>query len=146
VLRLIRNNDDALPTVQGPQLASDLSEHDGLASVIEALSSPPPSLILGQGTGPYANDAAELAALSAFIDKAIPIATPLSHFGHTLGASSLLSIALAATRPSLPNAVANTTDGRPIRWPPVREILVTCRALNGACAATSVGGISNAKT
>lgn len=34
-------------------------------------------------------------------------------------------------------------------WPPVREnttALATCRALNGACAATGVGKISHAKT
>jgi hypothetical protein len=151
VLRLVRtNNEHAFPTVHGPELASDLVEHDGLSSVIEALY-PRPSLILGQGTGPYANDAAELASLAAFVNTNIPIATPLTHFGHTLGASSLLSIALAVTFPALPNAAESTTDGRPIctggpLWPPVREVLVTCRALNGACAATSVGGIAHAKT
>lgn len=126
VLRLVRaENDDALPVVQGPELASDLVEHDGLSSVIEALSPQDPSLIFGQGTGPYASDAAELAALAAFIDKNIPIATPLSNFGHTLGASSLLPIALAARES--------------------KNVLVTCRALNGACAATYVGKVSHAK-
>ncbi|MEN3325805.1 MAG: 3-oxoacyl-[acyl-carrier-protein] synthase [Acidobacteriota bacterium] len=150
VLKLVRaNNDVVFPIVHEPELASDLVEHDGLSSVLEALS-PNPSLILGQGTGPYANDAAELAALAAFVDKNVPIATPLTHFGHTLGASSLLSVALAATFPSLPNAAESTTDGRPIcnggpPWPAVREVVVTCRALNGACAATSVGSISEPK-
>jgi len=151
-LRLVRSNDKALPTVHGPELASDLVEHDGLSTVIEALS-PNPSLILGQGTGPYTNDAAELSALASFVNTNIPISTPLTHFGHTLGASSLLSIALAATIPSMANTSDKTTDGRTIcrggpPWPPAPEpknVLVTCRALNGACAATSVGGIPNAK-
>ncbi len=108
-------------------MASDLVEHDGLSSVIGAVSPLNPSLVLGQGTGPYANDAAELKALATFIDNQVPIATPLTNFGHTLGASSLLSIAIGATNPS---------DG---------EILATCRALNGACSATSIGEISHAK-
>ena len=129
VLRLVRAQDGAeITTLEGPELASDLIEHDGLSSVIEALSPLNPSLILGQGTGPYANDAAELRALATFIDQQVPIATPLINFGHTLGASSLLSIAIGATNPS---------DG---------EILATCRALNGACAATAVGKVSHAKT
>jgi len=132
VLRLARAQDDAeQTTLHGPELASDLVEHDGLSSVIEALAVVNPALILGQGTGPYATDAAELRAFARFIDKQVPIATPLSYFGHTLGASSLLSIALGAVRP--------------FRWPQVGEILATCRALNGACAATSVGKTSHAK-
>jgi len=149
VLRLARGGETIL---QGPELGSDLVDYDGLANVIEALSPLNPALILGQGTGPYANDTAELAALATFVDKSVPITTPLTNFGHTLGASSLLSIALSASPPSLPNAAETTTDGRPIcwggpPWPPVRgTVLATCRALNGACAATSVGRISHAKT
>jgi len=149
VLRLARAGETIL---QGPELGSDLVEHDGLSCVIEALSPLNPSMILGQGTGPYANDTAELAAVAAFVDKHVPIATALTNFGHTLGASSLLSIALAATQPFLPNPVGETIDGRPIcrggpPWPPVRgTVLATCRALNGACAATSVGTISHPST
>jgi len=155
VLRLVRAEDDAAQTVlHGPELGSDLVEHDALSRMIEALAPMNPTMIFGQGTGPYANDVAELRALAAFVDKDVPIVTPLSHFGHTLGASSLLSIALAAALPSLANSTDNTSDGRPIcrggpPWPPLREniaALATCRALNGACAATSVGKISHAKT
>jgi len=157
VLRLARAQDDAGQTMlQGPELASDLVDHDGLSDVIEALSPLDPAFILGQGTGPYANDAAELAAFAAFVDKKVPLATPLSHFGHTLGASSLLSIALGAGLPSMPNSSEITTDGRLIcrggpPWPPLprhrqkESGLATCRALNGACAATSVGRVSPAK-
>jgi Beta-ketoacyl synthase, N-terminal domain len=154
VLKLARaNNDDEFPTLHGPELASDLVEHDGLSSAIEALSPGHPSLILGQGTGPYTNDAAELVALATFVNTNVPISTPLTHFGHALGASSLLSIALAAAIPSMANSTDKTSDGRTIcrvgpPWPPAhgpKNVLATCRALNGACAATSVGGISHSK-
>ena len=151
VLKLVRANDDALPKLHGPELASDLVEHDALSDVIAATSPQNATMIFGQGTGPYANDAAELNALSTFVDKNVPIATPLTHFGHTLGASSLLSIALAATLPSLATSSDETSDHRPLcrggpPWPPVRgtTVLATCRALNGACAATVVGNIPHA--
>lgn len=145
VLRLVRAQNDSENVLHGPELASDLVDHDGLASVIEALSPLNPGLILGQGTGPYANDAAELRAFAALIDKQVPLGTPLTFFGHTLGASSLLSIALGAVIPSQANPSGFTTDGRRFCWPLVGEILATCRALNGACAATSVGNVSHAK-
>ena len=151
-LKLGRADTNELPVLHGPELASDLVEHDGLSDVIGALSPRNPTLIFGQGTGPYANDAAELAAIKTFVDKQVPIATPLTYFGHTLGTSSLLSIALAAALPTMADSTDKTSDGRTIArtcppWPAVPEIksvLATCRALNGACAATSVGGISSA--
>jgi hypothetical protein len=95
VLRLVPDEDGDF---SGPELGSDLVDHDGLSSVLEALSPQEPSLVLGQGTGSY---------------------------GHTLGASGLLSVALAAGS---------------------QRVLVTCRAMNGACAATMIGGNSRAKT
>jgi Beta-ketoacyl synthase, N-terminal domain len=152
VLKLGPANTDELPVLHGPELASDLVEHDGLSDVIETLPPRNPTMIFGQGTGPFANDAAELEALATYIDKKIPIATPLTYFGHTLGASSLLSIALAAALPSTANSTDKTSDGRTIcrgcpPWPPGpgnKSVLATCRALNGACAATRVGGISHA--
>ena len=144
-------NTDELPVLHGPELATDLPEHDGLSDVLETLCPRNPALIFGQGTGPYANDAAELAALATFIDKKIPIVTPLTNFGHTLGASSLLSIALAAALPATANSTDKTSDGRTIGMsrPPwqspqrIESALATCRALNGACAATRVGGVSH---
>jgi hypothetical protein len=153
VLRLVRSqNYQAETALQGPALASDLIDYDGLSGVIDALSPVNPALILGQGTGPYANDSAELAAFAASVDKNVPVATPLTNFGHTLGASSLLSIALAAVLPTLANSPEITTDGRTIcmggpPWPPQprsKNVLATCRALNGACAATAVGNFSPA--
>jgi Beta-ketoacyl synthase, N-terminal domain len=94
VLRLVRGEEGSF---SGPELGSDLEDHDGLSSVIEALSGKETSTVLSPGIGPY---------------------------GHTLGASGLLSVALAVQS-------SNT--------------LVTCRAMNGACAATMVGGKFDAK-
>ncbi len=173
VLRLVRTTDEAT-MLHGPELGSDLIGHDGLSCVLEQVSQQDTGLILGQGTGPFANDAAELAAFSAFVDKSVPIATPLTHFGHTLGASGLLAVALGALihqSGSVPTSIANlaneTTDHRtycrggplwppsvetrPIRntlfqtkgghgGPPLQYVLASCRALNGACGATMVGG------
>lgn len=148
VLRLVSSEDET--TLNGPELGSDLVAHDGLSSVIETLATENPSMIFGQGTGPYANDVAELKALGNFVDKNVPISTPLSHFGHTLGASSLLAIALAALSlnkavPALANPEIKTSDGRPL-WNGCSpdSVVATCRALNGACAATSLGSISHA--
>jgi hypothetical protein len=146
VMRVVRAKGAA--GLHGPELRSDLVDHDGLAAVLEASSPGNPSLILGQGTGPFANDSAELAALSRFVDADIPLATPLSRFGHTLGASGLLAVALGALSqqscgviPSLIGSATEASDWRPLgrNGMPLREILVTCRALNGACAATVVG-------
>jgi hypothetical protein len=95
VLKLVRAEEE---NFIGPELGSDLVDHDGLASVLEALSPEEPALALSQGTGSY---------------------------GHALGASGLLSVALAASS---------------------QKVLVTCRAMNGACAATMVNGESRAKT
>lgn len=95
VLRLVRVEEG---NFSGPELGSDLVDHDGLSSVIKALSAQEPSSVLSPGIGPY---------------------------GHTLGASGLLSLARGLQS-------SNT--------------LVTCRAMNGACAAMMVGGEFDAKT
>ncbi len=100
-------------------LQSELDDHDGLRGVLESLSPQNVSLILGQGTGPFENDRAELAAFSEFAGNDVPVITPLTDFGHTLGASGLLSVALGISKG--------------------RNVLITCRALNGACAAVIVG-------
>jgi hypothetical protein len=94
VLRLSRAKEG---NFSGPELGSDLVDHDGLSSVVEALSGGDAPVVLGQGTGPY---------------------------GHTLGASGLLAVALGAQS---------------------QKTLVTCRAMNGACAATLVGRGIDAK-
>ena len=124
--------------LQGPELGSDL------LGVLEQVSPQSAGLIVGQGTGPFANDTAELAAFAAFVDKSVPIITPLTHFGHTLGASGLLSIALGALihqTGSLPPTLASSTycTGGHVQY-----VLASCRALNGACGATMVGGDTHA--
>ena len=160
VVRVVRGEGDAT-VLHGPVLGSDLVEHDALSDVLERVSPQNASLILGQGTGPFAVDSAELAALAAFVDKKVPISTPLTQFGHTLGASGLLAVALAALihqTNSLPNPTGETTDGRTYcrggpPWPPFSDstkgghggpplqyVLTSCRALNGACGATMIGG------
>ena len=79
-----------------PLLGHDLEGGDGLARVLAALPPAAPSLVLAQGTGPAAADRAELDAIGARLDADVPVTSALHHFGHTLGASGLLSAALAA--------------------------------------------------
>lgn len=150
VLKLMRARDEAT-ILHGPELGSDLVAHDGLTSVLEQVSPHDATLIVGQGTGPFANDTAELAAFSAFVDKRVPLTTPLTHFGHTLGASGLLAAALGAlihqsgiVPTSLANSVRETSDGRTYctgrhGGPPLQYVLTSCRALNGACGAMMIG-------
>jgi hypothetical protein len=140
-----RRKGDKPVVISGPVLQSDLEDHDGLSGVLESVSAQDASLILGQGTGPFENDAAELAAFSSVIDKHVPVTTPLSHFGHTLGASGLLAVALGALSQTtvVPYLITDgqAMDGRPMlsNAVPPRYVLTTCRALNGACAATLTG-------
>ena len=154
VLKLVRADSEGQSI--DLELRSDLDDYDGLSGVLGGLSLGDTSLILGQGTGPFENDNAELAAFSAFVDKHVALATPLSNFGHTLGASGLLAIALGALTckmglllPSLTSDVAEAMDGRIFCMggppSPRRQVLTTCRALNGACGATVVGGNVPAK-
>jgi hypothetical protein len=78
----------------------------------------------------------------------VPLATPAWHFGHALGASSLLAVALAAaaTRGPIARLLAlrdpAALDGRPLVTGAARarEVVVACRALGGACGACVVGG------
>jgi hypothetical protein len=146
-LRLARDDVAAGPTLAGPALGHDLDGDDGLARVLAALAPSAPSLLLGQGTGPAAADRAELDAIRARVDARVPITSALEHFGHALGASGLLSTALAAlaARAPIPRALAlpaaAASDARPIVTGGVasRHTVVVCRALGGACAALALG-------
>ena len=142
----------------GPVLANELTRDDGLPRVLAQLSAAKPQLLLGQGTGPFANDESELGAFQNFVSPDVPLATSLVHFGHTLGASGLLSLALAALiqrRPQALSALAMPTayasDGRPMNTKTIgnsvghnaeeiNNVLVSCRALNGSCAAAAIVG------
>lgn len=144
-VRLTRGDGPRLSSIE---LGHDLDRDDGLTRVLAALGPIEPALIIGQGTGPALVDRAELAALSARISGAVPLATPARHFGHVLGASSLLAVALAAaaTRGPIARLLALrdpvAIDGRPLVTGAVRagEVVVACRALGGACGACVVGG------
>jgi len=136
------------PRLSVIELGHDLEGDDGLLRALTALGPIAPELIIGQGTGPAAVDRAELAALAARIPGAVPLATPVCHFGHALGASSLLAVALAAAaiRGPIARLLAlrdpAALDGRPLvtGGARAREIVVGCRALGGACGACVVGG------
>jgi len=146
-LRLTRDNAEEGTPFAGPVLGHDLDGDDGLARVLTALAPTAPSLLLGQGTGPAAADRAELDAIRAGVDARVPITSALEHFGHALGASGLLSTALAAlaARASIPRALAlpaaAAVDGRPLVTGGVASAhtVVVCRALGGACAALAIG-------
>jgi hypothetical protein len=135
----------ALARIEGPTLAQDL-DGSGLRRALAPHSAGTPDLLLGLGTGPHPTDSAELAALDSF-PRGVPLATALAHFGHTLGASGPLSLALAilAARagrslPALRMPAARAMDGRPL-WdggPGPRAAVVACRALSGACAAIAL--------
>jgi len=133
----------------GPTLGNELGRDDGMPRVLEKVSVDTPQLLLGQGTGPFANDEAELAAFRKYFAADVPLATSLVHFGHTLGASGLLSTALAALLErsqqqlsTLTMPTQHASDGRPLNVADnstsPRSVLVSCRALNGSCAAAGV--------
>jgi hypothetical protein len=152
-LKLVRASGDDQVQLIGPALGNELVRDDGLPRVLEKVSAVTPQLLLGQGTGPFANDEAELAAFRKYVAPAVPLATSLVHFGHTLGASGLLSIALGALVEQsqrqlsiLTMPTAQASDGRPLTTAdiggdnvkPPSSVLVSCRALNGSCAAAGV--------
>jgi hypothetical protein len=171
-LKLVREEEGIARTrLTGPVLANELMRDDGLPRVLGQLSTANTRLILGQGTGPFTNDESELRAFQHFVASEVPLATSLVHFGHTLGASGLLAIALAALSQRTPQALsalampnAFASDGRPLQfqntgrnnWRSTGEnsignngtgidnVLVSCRALNGSCAAAIVGSADNA--
>jgi hypothetical protein len=140
------------PRLCGPTLGQDLNGEEGEGGLERALDALDPfdvGLILGQGTGPSEVDRAELAALRRAVpDLAVPLTTPLFGFGHTLGASGLLNLALAAlggprALPALALPASRAADGRSLLDRPDERqgsCLVVCRALGGACAAAGLCG------
>lgn len=143
------------PRFRGPALSQDLNGADGLERALDSLNvrdGGPVDLILGQGTGPPEVDRIELAAVRRAVpDLAIPLTTPLFHFGHTLGGSGLLGLALAALQRrrslgALALPASRAADGRLLldlpdgsRFDRHEQCLVVCRALGGACAAAGLG-------
>jgi hypothetical protein len=137
----------------GPALGHDLDGDDGVARCLAALGErgARAGLVIGQGAGPAAGDRAELAAIAAHVPADVPLATALGSLGHTLGASSLLSVALAALATGAAGAraaagavaalaapAAAAMDGRPLGGRAAREVIAVCRALGGAAGACAV--------
>ncbi len=141
------SEDRETPRLSALALGYDLPDDEALVRLLARLEAAAPTLVLGQGTGPSAVNRSELAALASGISAEVPLSSALHHFGHTLGASGLLSVGLAALahRASLPSALAipgrSASDGRPLVTGPVssRETVVVCRALGGACVSCVVG-------
>lgn len=135
-LRLVRARDgDGLPRLSMPVLAHDREGVDALAEVVSSVASRGVTTVAGQGTGPVAADERELAALRGVVGDDVPLWTALTQFGHSVGASSLLSVALMVLR--VPGSSGPALDGRPLGTSSGSG-LVMCRALGGACAALEV--------
>lgn len=81
------------PDLEGRQLARAIRQ----ALDTAGLTPDAVGCILGHGTGTVFNDQAEIAALHAvFGERALSLFSCKGNFGHTLGATGLLQIALAA--------------------------------------------------
>jgi hypothetical protein len=141
-VRLACTEAEDAPLLGGPTLGSRVPR------VLSSLCCTDPELVIGQGTGPFGSDERELADLREHVPAAAALTTPLGHFGHTLGASSLLAIALAALTlrsgspvRSLHMRSSTASDGRPLfqNHANPSNILVSSRALSGACAAAATG-------
>ena len=139
VALLLRRDGDGLELGR-PGLSQDLDGHDGLASSLRAVDARRVGAVVGQGTGPAAGDRAELASLAGLGPSAL-LTTPSFACGHTLGASTALSLSWLAQGilPTLPWPAAS--DGRPLLQAssPVPGVVVCGRALGGSCAAVGTG-------
>lgn len=148
-LRLVRGREaDGLPRVSAPALAHDRGNVDALAQVVRTVTagkdvSRAIAAVIGQGSGPVVVDRRELAALRGAVGDDVPLSTALTSFGHTVGASSLLSVVLGVMQRDrdVPIRALVTSgsglDGRPLGTAKGSS-LVACRALGGACAALIV--------
>jgi hypothetical protein len=144
-LKLRRGDDpDTGPCISGVSLCTDDAGNKGFVRMLESFDAASPQLIVAQGTGPYESNVTELRALGSTFSGSIPLTSPVYHFGHTLGASSLLSLALAHLASSLPSArtilkmpASTAVDGHRLYHGEAdeREAMITCRALNGQCGA-----------
>jgi hypothetical protein len=148
VALLLVNNADKKYQYQlnGPVVSCDIGYQSH--ALLQQWKRGKPDFILGQGTGPLETDNIELQFLQAHFDRDIPLSTPLYYFGHTLGASGLLSVALSLVSlnaqkslPQLEMPIDKARDGRILLKRQQRlkhGALVICRALSGACATASI--------
>jgi len=134
-------------------LYSDVSLTRQYASALGLYKTLKPSLIMGQGTGPAQVDSKELGNIYSVFEKSAPITTSIYRFGHTTGASGILSMALAwltlkEKEPPysllLPELLKNQKNLDSLKRLNEKNqlhfdsnngsILILCRALSGACA------------
>ncbi len=144
-LHLVNNNDNNCKyKLYGPLLGCDIGESKRLTKLLQPWQREKPDFILGQGTGPAEIDNIELQSLQAHFDRDIPLSTPHYYFGHTLGASGLLSVALSLislnaqkSLPQLEMPVDKARDGRILLkrdYSLEHSAMIVCRAVSGACA------------
>jgi 3-oxoacyl-[acyl-carrier-protein] synthase-1 len=144
-LHLVNNNDNNYQyQLYGPLLGCDIGESKRLTKLLQPWQGEKPDFILGQGTGPAEIDNIELQSLQAHFDLDIPLSTPHYYFGHTLGASGLLSVALSLislkaqkSLLQLEMPIDKARDGRSLLKRDDRlehSAMIVCRAVSGACA------------
>ena len=128
--------------VSGVSLATDIAAVDGFGRSLSSFSATAPQFIVAQGTGPHESNLLELEALRLHFDSTTSLTSPVYRFGHSLGVSSLLSIALAHLTYSFPAVgefiklpKSSAADGRMLFQGDINneDIVVACRALSGQC-------------
>ncbi len=148
-LHLVNNNDKKFEyKLYGPLLGCDIGNSKCLTKLLQSGQGEKPDFILGQGTGPAEIDNIELQSLQAHFCMDIPLSTPHYYFGHTLGASGLLSIALSLislqaqkSLLQLEMPIDKARDGRILLKHDYRlehSTMIVCRAMSGACAIAGI--------
>jgi 3-oxoacyl-[acyl-carrier-protein] synthase II len=101
------------------------------------------------GTGTIINDQIELAAIDSVIDRTVPVFSHKAAIGHTLGASSLVSVVLTAETHRRSMTLPNVASDHPAesrfasiesssRSLTIRRSLVTAAGFGGAIAAATL--------
>jgi hypothetical protein len=147
-LLLVNNDNSSKYKLYGPSLGCDIGDGKRLTKLLQPWQGEKPDFILGQGTGPAEIDNIELQSLHTHFDMDIPLSTPHYYFGHTLGASGLLSVALSLislkARKSLPQLempIDKARDGRILlkrNYKLEHGAMIVCRAVSGACATACI--------
>jgi 3-oxoacyl-[acyl-carrier-protein] synthase II len=132
------------------------SDTDGrvLRHVLKSvLANGPVDFVHAHGTGTILNDQIELAAIDSVVDRPVPVFSHKAALGHTLGASSLVSVVLTAESHRRSLTLPNTTSDHPAqsrfgsvestsRSVTIRRSLVTAAGFGGAIAAATLATTS----
>lgn len=137
-----RPGDGAVP-LAGPLLSSLGGPRACVRGLGPSLTAARVQLVLGQATGPAQRDGEEVQALAESVAADVPVTSAIPAFGHTLGASGLLSLGLARALTQAPvpqfGFAGKASDGRPLfsgrALGADASCLVLSRALNDACGA-----------